>query len=151
MIIDHIRNAGRYIALGEPFAATLDYLAKTDFSAWEDGRRKDILPGGRAFVTVQRYETLPGDKCSLEYHEHMADIQFIALGRESIGYADRAACADRGDFSAEKDIGFLDGARIELPMGAGYFMVLFPQDAHAPKIAVDISEPVVKALVKIRL
>ena len=43
----------------------------------------------------------------------------------------------------------LDGLFIE--MRAGTFMILWPQDAHMPGMAIDASSPVKKAVVKVRL
>ena len=49
----------------------------------------------------------------------------------------------------EGDIYFYEGETVKLPIGGGRFMVLFPEDAHAPCIAAGGSKPVHKVVIKI--
>ena len=67
-----------------------------------------------------------------------------------MGYAQTAALK-AGDYDDSRDFLPLDGDGLFIEMRAGTFMILWPQDAHMPGMAIDASSPVKKAVVKVRL
>lgn len=148
MIIDQIRNSGQYACLGAGFAQGLAYLQQTDFSALAAGRY--ALDGDRLYALVQDYDSRPAAQGRWEAHRLYADIQYVLAGQECIGYADTATLAAQ-PYDAEKDVLFLDGSGNMLTLKPGMFMILLPQDAHMPCLAVDAPEPVRKVVVKVRL
>ena len=54
-----------------------------------------------------------------------------------------------GCYDEAKDLLPLSGEGDFLTLGPGDFMLLFPEDAHMPRIAVNVSEIVRKVVVKI--
>ena len=49
----------------------------------------------------------------------------------------------------ERDIYFYEGETVNISIGGGRLAIFFPQDAHAPSIAVGESRPVRKVVVKV--
>jgi len=149
MIIDHIKNASLYYGAHERVAAGLRWLESQDLAKLAPGRYE--LDGANLFVIVTEYETKSKDNIKWEAHQKYFDIQYIISGRELIGYAYIGDCKlgaydDAKDF---REIVAVQGAFPEL--GPGMFMVLAPQDVHAPGIAPGAPQPAKKAIVKVRV
>ncbi len=147
MILDNIKFATMYEKANDRFAAGLEYLAKTDFSAAEPGR-VDIR-GDEVFALIQRYQTKPIDQGKFEAHQRYIDIQFIAEGAEQIGVGDTDAMEPIDPYDTEKDLVFLNGTGQMITVSAGMFCVLYPHEAHMPMIAVDSPAEVLKIVVKV--
>ena len=150
MIYDTLSNVNTYAALSPRLHKALEYLASTDFSQVADGRYE--LEGDALFVNVMSVTTNPRPAAGsqrLEAHDKYLDVQYLAAGEEVIGVAPRAALgACEPD---EGDICFLTGRCTYLPMGRGQFLVVWPQDAHAPCVAVDAPAPVRRVVAKVRI
>ncbi len=54
-----------------------------------------------------------------------------------------------GEYNADKDFVLLEGSGNFVLMPAGTFVILTPQDAHIPGVAVDNPQPVKKVVVKV--
>lgn len=149
MIYDTLPNIARYAALDGRLRRALEYLADTDFSQLADGRYE--LEGDALFVNVMTAVTAPrpAGGVRLEAHDKYADVQYVCAGEEVTGVAPRAALgtAEPG----EGDICFLTGSCTWLPMGHGEFLVVFPEDAHAPCVAADQPAQVRRVVAKVRL
>ena len=147
MIIDHLKNASLYYGVQERVAAGLRWLQSQDLAKLAPGRYE--LDGANLFVVVSEYETKTKDKVKWEAHQKYFDIQCIISGHELIGYAYIGDCK-LGAYDETKDfqeIVAVEGAFPEL--GPGMFMVLAPQDVHAPGIAPGTPQPAKKAIVKV--
>lgn len=145
MVVDDIRNASLYYALGAGIEAALRHLQGTDFSRAEPGKYEI---GGGCFAIVQDYATAPREEKRWEAHRDYIDVQFIASGVELMGYADIDSLRVIEDYDASKDAAFLEGNGSFLTARAGTFVILFPHDAHMPGVAVDGPSPVRKVVVK---
>jgi len=148
MIVDHLRNAPQYYGLGPRFERALRWLAATDLAAAAPDRY--ALEGEDVFALVQEYQSKGADQGFWEAHRKYADVQYMVSGTEDIGYAPTAAMA-AGSYDEGRDFLKLEGEGTFLEMPAGYFMVLFPQDAHMPGMALGSPSLVKKAVVKVRL
>ena len=136
MIIDRIENSLFYCPLGPPIAAALDYLCETDFSAVPNGRFE--LDGDALFAIVQRYRAKPLSEARGEAHRRYTDVQFIATGRERMGYLPlHRDLREQTPYDARKDIVFYDrvGSLFDVPSGS--FVIFTPNDVHAPGIVPD--------------
>jgi YhcH/YjgK/YiaL family protein len=131
----------------------LDYLAQARSQELADGRYE--IDGEQVFALVQSYETLPNDEnAKYEAHRKYIDVQYIVDGLEGMGWAPLEQMAVTKAYAEEKDIvlGTCQQAVATLAkVAAGQAAVFFPQDAHAPKLAVDGPCPVKKIVVKIAL
>ncbi len=155
MILDTIRNAAAYSALGDRLARGLIHVATTDFSTIRDGKYE--LSGDDVFALVQSYDTKPTGDREFEAHRLYADIQFIASGEEIIFWADvdRLTMTRPYDDSSDAVMFGADRNTLEkaLPihMKPGSFAVFFPQDGHLPAAILSAPTRVRKVVVKVRL
>lgn len=146
MVVDEIRNASVYYGLGPGIETALRYVRDTDFSGIEPGRYEI---GGGCYAMVQDYTTAPREEKRWEAHRGYIDVQFVASGAEVIGYANIKALRVIEDYDAVKDVAWFEGDGSFVATGVGTFVILYPEDAHMPGVAVGTPEPVRKVIVKI--
>lgn len=148
MILDSLPQWRRYAALHTRLAQAFAFLEQaTPDSA--DGRH--AIDGDAVFALVQRYQTRPAAG-PLEAHRRYVDVQYLLRGREVIQWAPLASLTTVArPYDAEQDAGLFaaDAGVASVPVSAGQFMILFPDDAHAPCCAWAEPEPVVKIVVKV--
>jgi biofilm protein TabA len=150
MILDILSHRGRYRGIGSGIERALDYLAKTDFAALEDG--KHPIETDEIYALVMSYDTEPESARSFEAHRRYLDVQCILSGREFIYWAPMEELTPKGEYSDEKDIVFLSGeARARLQLTPGSFAVFYPEDAHKPNCAWDGPQTMRKVVVKVRI
>jgi YhcH/YjgK/YiaL family protein len=148
MIIDLITNTHLYVDLGPRIKRAFNYIQQTDLLTLNVGRYE--MEGPSMFVLVQEYATKPKDQGRWEAHRRYIDLQYIIWGTERIGYAHLSRLAP-GVYDADKDFLALSGEGDFLTLAERTFMLLMPEDAHMPGIAVDAPGLVKKAVVKIGL
>ena len=127
----------------------LCYLVSTDFSSIDDGRHEI---NEYAYVNIQTYQTK--DDALFEAHKEYIDIQYVIEGEEKIGVANVDDCKTAISYDKEKDIEFLNlktNKSTYYPLTKGEYMILYPQDAHKPSIALKSKSTVRKAVVKVKI
>ncbi len=150
MIFDTVKNMKYYSSimpqLDKIQAFTLDFMAGK-----MENKRYD-LDGDKLFVSPSTY--MPKDREGAEYESHIkyADVQVVVKGHEYIGVAPLEDCNVTKPFEDGGDIAFYtsDNGSFCL-LEEGYFLVLFPQDAHMPCIKVNDNEEVTKLVFKVKL
>lgn len=150
MVIDKLKNAALYYGLGPRFQTALEWLAQADPDQMTPGQRVDI-DGSNIFATLFDTETLPPASCKLEYHHNYADIQYLVSGREAVGYILEGPAEVLEDYDPQKDIGFSTGSWDTVTVAAGAFYIVWPQDLHAPRMALGETGPVRRLVVKVKL
>jgi YhcH/YjgK/YiaL family protein len=89
----------------------------------------------------------------LEAHRKYIDVQYVIPGQptanEELGWRPTATCEKSAKFDEAKDIGYIDDQpQLWFTLPAGYFVVFFPSDAHAPLAGKgDVRKAVVKVAV----
>lgn len=146
MIYDTLDHLSRYEGLHPGVLQGLRFLAETDLSAAEAGARFP-LDGERLFAFVQCYETHAND--TPEAHRKYIDIQYLIEGEELVGVAPLETMTEEVEARPEGDIWFYHGETAPLPIGRGRFLVLFPEDAHAPCLPAGAPAHVKKCVVKV--
>ena len=146
MIYDTLENAENYYGVSPRLAEALKILSDTDFSQLENGRHD--IDGENIFMNISQYETKTENNHP-EAHKKYIDIQYLISGTELVGVAPLAAMEEVYDPKKGSDCILYTGKTEPLTLGNGTFMILFPQDAHAPGIAVGQPETVRKAVVKV--
>lgn len=149
MIIDRITNAHLYSTLSPAIKRAFEYLKQIDLVILANG--KHAIDGEAMFVIVQEYDTKPKEQGKWEAHRRYIDVQYMIRGTEQIGYAHLARLAPAQDYDASRDVAFYSGAGDFSTIQEGSFMILFPEDAHMPGIAVNEPMQVKKAVVKISI
>jgi len=151
MIVDRIENAHLYTAIGKRIAKALDVLKDTDFTKKDNGQYD--IDADNLYYLVQRYTTEPAEKRRPEAHEKYIDIQYLAEGKETMGYSLLEELEVDTPYNEQKDIIFYkqpkDIGRIHLLPGV--FAILYPQDAHCPKCQLDGPAEVLKVVVKVKI
>jgi len=149
MIFDQLKHAQIYFPLGERIQKALEYLMNTDLKALEPGKYE--IDGDEIYSIVSQYDTKPVTSGKWEAHKKYLDIQYIVEGKEKIGYSFSNKMIVTQEYDDNKDIMFLKGEGYFLTAEAGHFALLFPSDIHMPGIAINISTPVKKIVVKVKI
>lgn len=146
MIIDTASNAHLYHGLSQRIALAFDYLRGTDLRSAAAGTWE--IDGRQVYAIVQEYSTLPREEGAWEAHRQHIDLQYVVSGEERIGYT-HVSRLQPGVYDPARDLLPLSGEGEFLRLGPGDFMLLFPEDAHMPRLAVVAPAPVRKVVVKI--
>jgi hypothetical protein len=85
-----------------------------------------------------------------EAHKKYIDIQFIVNGKEKMGYSHKNKMIVTHEYNSDKDALYLKGEGNYLVAEAGYFAIFFPTDVHMPCIALNLSTPVKKVVIKVK-
>lgn len=145
MIIDTLANAGKYRCVNPLFAQAFEYIASQDLGSIESGNYEIAGEGLKAVVMDKAGKTAAESLEKFECHDRHIDIQVLIQGNEQIGWKPRGDCKEpKGEYSPEKDVLFYqDEPDMYFQLKPGQFVILFPEDVHAPMI----SESNIKKLV----
>jgi YhcH/YjgK/YiaL family protein len=149
MIVDQLQNAALYYAVSPGIRRALEFLQRPDLHALPAGRHE--IQADDVYAMVADYKTRPLAEGKWEAHRRYIDVQFVASGREKIGYACTAGMTVTQAYDEKADYLLLSGAGDFLSAGPGTFLVLWPADAHMPGIAEDQPAAVRKIVVKVRV
>lgn len=132
MILDCLAACERYAGLHPGFADGFAFLKRADLAELGDGRHE--IDGDRVFAIVARTSGKGRENARLEFHRKYIDIQFAIGGTDVIGWRPSGECsAEEATFDKDADCGFFpDGATAWCDLPPNTFMVLYPEDAHAP-------------------
>lgn len=149
MIYDKIENIGLYQGLAPSIVAGLRFLQQAN---------ADLAPGRHTledgnYANVDEYTTREVNSVGYEAHRQYVDIQFLFSGRERVLVCNVDELECTMPYDADRDVAFfLHGeASAELALGEGYFVILFPTDAHEPTLCYNGPEPVKKIVVKCKI
>ncbi|PKN92414.1 MAG: YhcH/YjgK/YiaL family protein [Chloroflexi bacterium HGW-Chloroflexi-6] len=146
MIVDRINNSHLYSALNPGIKRAFEYIQQADPSNIAAGRYE--VDGENLYVMVQQYNTKPMEAGVWEAHRRYIDLQYVIQGAEKIGYANLSRLT-QGEYDANRDFLPLFGEGEFLTLKSGDFVILMPEDAHMPGLAVDALAPVKKMVLKI--
>lgn len=149
MIFDLLANAKSYEKTHSRLAKGLKYLSRCDFSTMKDGRYD--IDNSDLYMNITTYETHNLEEAMIEAHKNYIDIQYIISGKELVGWASLSTMDVLVKSYPDTDMYFYNGNINMLPLSAGYFMVFFPQDVHAPCLHFENEATVRKAVVKVRI
>ena len=144
MIYDHISNIGLYKGLTPALDLALDYIASVDPGV-EIGTHP-LDHGVKAVVS--EYETRTVNEKGYEAHRKYADIQLCVKGTELVRCKPLPQVKETIPYNEEKDAArYADCPGSDMVIGEGYFLVVFPDDAHEPLLAVNGQPALVKKVV----
>lgn len=135
MIIDTLENASKYFTVHPLFAKAFAYLQATDWATAADGKF-DVTEGVKSIVNTAAGKTKEASLEKFECHNKNIDIQFCINGTEQIGWKPRQNCSvEKGGYNEEKDVLYYgDAPDMYFTLQDGQFVILFPEDVHAPMI-----------------
>lgn len=151
MIIDSLANAAKYSSIHPLFAKAFEYISGTDLKNIEVGKY-EISEGLKAIFSSKSGMSAAESISKFECHDKNIDIQLCIHGKETIGWKPRQSCtAPKGEYNPEKDVSFYnDVPDMYFQLMDGQFAIFFPEDVHAPMIAVDEKE-IRKLVIKVRI
>lgn len=150
MIAGTIQHAEEQVKMTPNLGKAFAFLKSTDLGSLVDGRIE--VDGANVYVLVQSYQTLPPEAAKFEAHRKYLDIQVIVAGEEIIGWASLQRMEDCTPYNEAKDV--FNGkvpasAMSRVQLSAGELAIVYPSDAHAPKIASGQPGQVKKIVVKV--
>ena len=148
MIIDRIENAALYFPLHPKFKQAFEHIAQLDIHKTPAGRYE--VDGDAMYVLVQEYDTKLKEAGKWEAHRRYIDLQYVVRGAEGMGYAN-IHHLQQGEYEAAKDFLPLFGEGDLVKLKSGCFVLLFPEDAHMPSMAIGNPEPAKKVVIKIAM
>ena len=134
MILAKLSDSSRYENLHPLFKQLFDYVKSNDLLNKDLGRIE--LQGDELFINNSEPTLLSKEKQVLEVHQQYIDVHIPLNGNEIVGWK---ALSDLHEpmhpFDAEKDFAVYDEpASTYFEVKPGEFLIVFPEDAHAPII-----------------
>lgn len=127
----------------------LEYLKENDFTKMEPGVYE--IQGRDIYAQVMDAQTGDITEKRPECHEKFVDVQFLASGRERLGFT-----PDTGDYEVDerfddRDLIFYKSVEHEGFVEAvpGCYSIFFPADVHRPAIASGEPMKIRKVVVKV--
>ncbi len=150
MVFDNVKNVSLYYGLGDRFHTALEWMTRADTSKLKSGDRVDI-DGDLIFARYFEVDTKSPDGAMPEGHANYADIQCLLEGDEAVGYALQDGRAPAKAYDPSADIAFWDVPFSMIRLKPGDFYIVWPEDLHAPRLAVASPSRVRVLVVKVRL
>ena len=135
MILDLLSNADFYRGLPAGLVEALDFLRGADVMALPLG--KTVIDKERLFALVQEYVPKPAAEGRFEAHRRYWDVQYVASGRERMGWNNLSRMTVEEPHSDERDVAFFRGSGDFFSAPAGTFAIFGPQDVHLPGVAFE--------------
>lgn len=134
MILGSIKNTERVEQMHPRFKAFFDYVKTHDLLNEELGKIE--IDGDNLFVMNVELDGKSVSEAALEAHHEYIDIQLLLEGSDAIGWKPLEDAEEVSQaYDAEKDLIFYaDEADEIINLQPGQFLVLYPEDLHAPGI-----------------
>lgn len=125
------------------------YLKSQDLAALEPGK---YVVDDDFYYLIQEYDTQAMELCKMENHDKWIDIQWIVSGEEALYTTDISRLTVKVPYNEEKDITFYEIPAVmqKNVLTDGSYIVLYPENGHMPKAAVDGPAAVKKCVGKVR-
>lgn len=148
MIVSNLKYSDRFESLHPRFKELFDYVKNHDLLNAETGRIE--LHGDELFINNVAPECIAKESQPLEMHRIYIDVHILLEGDESIGWKPiddivtiTKPYSEDGDCALSDDLGVS-----YIPLHPGDFVIVYPEDAHAPLIG---SGKVRKLIAKVKL
>lgn len=152
MILDQIKNASCYADIHSGVTKALKEMAKYTPDYYPGGRVE--LDGDNLFLLLNTYETHSPDGVLCEAHQKYIDVMYMIEGEEIIyvKLTNRLCEVTKAyDPAIDALLAQADADATPVRLSAGSFIVLFPQDAHAPGCYDMAPQTVKKIIGKVRI
>ncbi len=143
MIIDHLSQLDRYESLHPGFKEAFAYVRSLKSENLIDKEFFHVSNNLRAMIaSVEGIDKSAGNP---EAHNKHIDVQICYKGKETFGWKHRKDCIKpKAEYSDEKDVIFFeDEPSLYFDLPEMHFVILFPNDVHAPTIGNGLIKKVV--------
>lgn len=134
MILGHIQDTERIERLHPAFKQVFDYVRANDLLHAELGRIE--LDGDNLYINNVNPECVAEEAQPLEAHRAYLDIHILLEGEERLGWKSLGECGQPSKpYDVEGDYMLFDErATSYLDLKPGQFVIVWPEDPHAPLI-----------------
>ncbi len=135
MILAHIEDSERYFSLHPLFKQLFDYVKTHDLS--QVPAERITLDGERLFINVADASLKSPEEQVLEVHRRYIDVHFPLSNNEVMGWSPLQGLQSESvnPFNEEDDYAvYAEAAQTYLTIRPGEFVIVWPEDAHAPII-----------------
>ncbi len=148
MIISNLQHSERIEPLHPLFKKAFDYIKSHDLLHTPCGRIE--IEGDRLFINNANPNLVSADAQVLEMHRKYIDIHVLLEGEETIGWkAVEDIANETKPYDATADCAlFAEPAQVYATLRPGQFMIVWPEDPHAPVIGTG---KVRKIIVKVKI
>ena len=151
MIVTDLEHLEEQVVLTPAMRRAVAFLQQARGHDLPDGRVE--IDGSRVYALVQSYVTLaPAANVTFEGHRAYIDVQYVAAGEELLGWVAAARVQVTTPYDATGDawLGALPADQATLVhLWPGDLAILYPMDAHAPRLAAGAPAAVKKIVVKV--
>ena len=149
MIFSSIYAKDRIDKYPRAIQTALEYLKANDFTKMEPGTYE--IQGKEIYAQVMDAQTAPADTKRPEVHEHYIDVQFLASGRERLGFTPDTGNYEVDERLDDKDLIFYKSVEQEgfIEAVPGCYSIFFPEDVHRPAVAAGEPMTIRKVVVKV--
>lgn len=150
MIVTDLVHFERQVPLTPAIRKAVEFLRRPDLATLAD--EKVVIDGEKVFALPQHCETEAQAAPRFEYHRKYIDIQFVVEGEEVIAWAPAEQLKITAPYDRDKDITFGTAppeAVTRIRLHGGQLAVLYPEDAHAPRLAAETAGKIFKIVVKV--
>jgi YhcH/YjgK/YiaL family protein len=129
----------------------INYLKENDFVSMETGVYE--IQGKDIYAQVFDAQTEPADKKRPEVHEKYLDVQFLASGKERLGFTPDTGKYEIDEKIEDRDLIFYKNVENEgfIEATPGCYCVFFPNDVHRPAVMSGEAMMVRKVVVKVKV
>ncbi|MBU3199146.1 YhcH/YjgK/YiaL family protein [Clostridium estertheticum] len=129
----------------------IKYLKENDFTTMKVGVYE--IQGKDIYAQVFDAQTEPYDKKRPEVHEKYVDVQFIASGKERLGFTPDMGKYEVDERIDDRDLIFYKGVENEgfIEATPGCYCIFFPSDVHRPAVMAEEAMIVRKVVVKVKV
>lgn len=134
MILGSLKHSERIESLHPSFKQVFDYIKSHDLL--NAPLERIVLDGDNLFINNVNPECVPAEKQPLEAHKDYLDIHILLEGKERIGWKAIEDCGTPSKpYDKEGDYMLFDQpATAYVDLEVGQFLIVYPEDAHAPLI-----------------
>lgn len=148
MIVSNLQNSSRIEGLHPLFKPLFDYIKEHDLLHAELGRID--IDGDNLFILNINPECVSEDEQPLETHRMYIDVHILLEGSERIGWkAIEDVRHEVKPYDKDGDCAlYKDQSTIWVDLCPGQFMIVYPEDPHAPVIG---SGKIRKLIAKVKI
>ena len=134
MILSSLNYAGRVKTLHPFFGKLFEYVATHNLLNSDLG--KIVIDGDKLFINNINPECVLEHNQKLELHREYIDVHILLEGKERIGWKDidgLMSCVQTYDSETDSAL-YQDLPTTYVDLVPGQFVIVYPEDAHAPLI-----------------
>lgn len=134
MILSNLKYSHRVESLHPLFKSLFDYIKQNDLLGLECG--KIVLDGDNLFINNINPDCKAKEEQILETHRDYIDVHVLLQGEETIGWKPLEKAENQiQEYKKETDCAlYSDLADNYFTIRPGDFVIIYPEDAHAPMI-----------------